>query len=96
MFKEMSEEYYALKIAEKKVHRALREKGLYLDQKDFNIMEVFNNVYSDCSYEEEREEVDKISQDCVSMRNLDISAPQAQPEYRDVEPVVKFEGLQTQ
>lgn len=34
-----------------KVQRALREKGLFISQKDFNIMEVFNPGFS-CSYSE--------------------------------------------
>lgn len=63
MFKEMKDVYYNLINAEKKVYKALHEKGLFLDQKDFNIMEVFNNYsdyYSDeCSeddYESRRKE----------------------------------------
>lgn len=54
MFKDMKDTYYKLTNAEKKVQRALREKGLYLDRHDFNIMEVFNSGGS--YYESEDEE----------------------------------------
>lgn len=49
MFKGMTSEYCRLVNAEKKLHRALKEKGLFLDKRDFNIMEVFNYPYSDYS-----------------------------------------------
>jgi len=52
MFKNITEEYRSLINAKNKIFKSLREKGLYLDQKDFNIMEVFNNAFSDYSDEE--------------------------------------------
>jgi hypothetical protein len=55
MFKGMKDEYYKLIHAEKKVYKALQEKGLFLDKQDFNIMEVFNYPCSEYSdYEEEK------------------------------------------
>lgn len=80
----MSEEYYKLKIAERNVHKALREKGLFLDQKDFNIMELFNNAYSDYSFDEEEENkeprpVRKFSS--ISVDNLDCSLPVKRPDH---------------
>jgi len=55
MFKDMKDVYYNLVSAEKKMHKALIEKGLFLDHKDFNIMEVFNSAYSEYSYDERSE-----------------------------------------
>lgn len=60
MFKGMKDEYYRLINAEKKVFRALQQKGLFLDKQDFNIMEVFNSRYSDYS-ESENEENDSFN-----------------------------------
>jgi hypothetical protein len=53
MFKEMKDVYYNLINAEKKMHKAFIEKGLFLDHKDFNIMEVFNSAYSEYSYDDQ-------------------------------------------
>lgn len=57
MFKEMKDVYYKLVNAEKKVYKALQEKGLFLDQHDFNIMEVFNCGMSEYSSDQENESV---------------------------------------
>lgn len=51
MFKGMKDTYYRLLHAENKIYKALREKGLFLDQKDFNIMEVLNSGLSNYSSE---------------------------------------------
>ena len=56
MFKGMTQEYNKLKAIEKKVFKALEEKGLHLSTKDFNIMEVFNNAYSEYSFEATQQE----------------------------------------
>ena len=45
MVKRMKDRYYKMIHAEKRVLKALREKGLHLDRKDFNIMEVFNSEF---------------------------------------------------
>lgn len=82
MFKNMTQEYYQLKVAERRVHKALREKGLYLDQKDFNIMEVFNNAYSEYSFDEEGENQDPADEkkvNFVSVESLDRPTPIGRP-----------------
>ena len=84
MFKSTSEEYYKLKIAERNVHKALREKGLFLDQKDFNIMELFNNAYSEYSFEEddaEKKPEPSRKFSSISVDNLDCSLPVKKPDH---------------
>ena len=61
MFKNMKDVFYKLIKAEKVVRKALLEKGLFLDQKDFNIMEIFNSAYRNYSedYDSEYSERDR-------------------------------------
>lgn len=82
MFKNMSEEYYKLKIAEREVHKALKEKGLFLDKKDFNIMELFNEAYSEYSddREENKESEPERKPDFISIENLDRPLPVNKPD----------------
>jgi hypothetical protein len=65
MFKGMTSEYCKLVNAEKKLHRALKEKGLFLDHRNFNIMEVFNYPYSDYS------DMDEENKTIVEQRNFE-------------------------
>jgi hypothetical protein len=55
MFKDIKDVNYKLKHAERKVRKALSEKGLFLDQHDFDIMAIFNQELSDSYFEEESE-----------------------------------------
>lgn len=50
MFKDLKDVFYKLTHAERQIRKALLEKGLYLDQKDFDIMAVFNQETSDSYY----------------------------------------------
>jgi hypothetical protein len=61
MFKNIKDVFYKLIKAEKVVRKALIQKGLFLDQKDFNIMEIFNSAYGNYSedYDSEYSERDK-------------------------------------
>ena len=59
MMKRMKDNYYKMLHSERRVFKALREKGLFLDRKDFNIMEVFNSEFYNLSseYDQESESV---------------------------------------
>lgn len=59
MMKRMKDNYYKMLHAESRVFKALREKGLFLDRKDFNIMEVFNSEFYNWSseYDEQSDSV---------------------------------------
>lgn len=55
IFKNVLGDYHKLANAEKKIYKALQEKGLFIDKRDFNIMEVFNSgcsEYSDSEVDE--------------------------------------------
>ena len=58
MFKDMKGVYYKLINAERKIRRALLEKGLFLDDKDFDIMAIFNQELSDSYFDSDSEQND--------------------------------------
>lgn len=65
LFKDLKDIFYKLTNAERKIQRSLKEKGLFLDKKDFDIMAVFNQdmseYYEDDESELEHSEMRKIS-----------------------------------
>ena len=56
MFKDMKDIFYKLTNAERSIQRSLKQKGLFLDQKDFDIMAVFNQGMTE--YYDENSEMD--------------------------------------
>lgn len=82
MFKSMSEDYYKLKAAEREVHKALKQKGLFLDQKDFNIMEAFNDACSEYSdnKEESKDSKSEGKSSFISVENIDRPLPISKPD----------------
>lgn len=94
IFKDILGDYYKLINAEKKVYKALHEKGLFLDKKDFNIMEVFNAGYSDYSdYEEEEENDENVPIPHNTYNSKHIEVEEFEPTQHKIKEEKHSEGM---